>query len=151
MKQGRTALLAPTRIRKQAVFPVSFFLSDQRSRYSPLTFDPNFAMMGMRFPPVVGAVPMSPDEQFDLDEHGNINWKAAWLKEIGHLQQVTQEQEKAGADGEWYRMMLFRVRTALMPPPTLNPEMMQHMVAPHLQPPPGSELQQNGASGQPQQ
>ena len=110
-------------------------------------------MMGMRFPPtVIGPMPMAPDEQFDLDEHGNIDWKAAWEKEIMHLQQVTQEQEKSGADGEWYRMMLFRVRTALVPPPTINPEMMQHMVPPHMQPPPGTELQQQPApAAQPQQ
>ncbi|TFK27021.1 hypothetical protein FA15DRAFT_666756 [Coprinopsis marcescibilis] len=104
--------------------------------YPPgLPFDPNFPMMGMRFPPMPGPVPISPDESFEVDEHGNINWRMAWLKEIGHLQQVTQEQEKAGADQEWYRMMLFRVRTALMPPP-INPEMMHGMV-PQIQPPTG--------------
>ncbi|KAH6915435.1 hypothetical protein BKA70DRAFT_1258925 [Coprinopsis sp. MPI-PUGE-AT-0042] len=108
--------------------------------YSPLTFDPNFPMMGMRFPPVPGPVPISPDESFEVDEHGNINWRTAWLKEIGHLQQVTQEQEKAGADQEWYRMMLFRVRTALMPPP-INPEMM-HGIVPQIQPPNPGDLQQ---------
>ncbi|KAG2013964.1 hypothetical protein CC2G_010821 [Coprinopsis cinerea AmutBmut pab1-1] len=108
--------------------------------YSPLTFDPSFPMMGMRFPPVAGPVPISPDESFEVDEHGNINWRLAWLKEIGHLQQVTQEQEKAGADQEWYRMMLFRVRTALMPPP-INPEMMHGMV-PQIPPPNPADLQQ---------
>jgi forkhead box protein J2/3 len=100
-------------------------------------------MMGMRFP-VAGPMPIAPDESFDVDEHGNINWRLAWLKEIGHLQQVTQEQEKAGADQEWYRMMLFRIRAALMPPP-INPEVMHQMV-PHMQPPPGAELQQQPAA-----
>ncbi|KAJ3996022.1 hypothetical protein F5050DRAFT_1572337 [Lentinula boryana] len=95
-------------------------------RHLPLSyrFDPNFPMMGMRFP-VVSAMPMPPDESFEVDENGNVDWRMAWLKEIGHLQQVTAEQEKAGADPEWYRMMLVRVRTALMPP-IMNPEAM-HM------------------------
>ncbi|KAJ4472205.1 hypothetical protein J3R30DRAFT_3523883 [Lentinula aciculospora] len=96
----------------------------QFTPYPPPPFDPNFPMMGMRFP-VVNAMPMSPDESFDVDENGNVDWRLAWLKEIGHLQQVTAEQEKAGADPEWYRMMLVRVRTALMPP-MMNPEAM-HM------------------------
>ncbi|KAJ3734381.1 hypothetical protein DFJ43DRAFT_118918 [Lentinula guzmanii] len=116
----------------------------QFSPYPPPPFDPNFPMMGMRFP-VVSAMPMPPDESFEVDENGNVDWRMAWLKEIGHLQQVTAEQEKAGADPEWYRMMLVRVRTALMPP-IMNPEAM-HM-APIVQngtvdsPQPSSQSQQ---------
>ncbi|PFH52637.1 hypothetical protein AMATHDRAFT_56694 [Amanita thiersii Skay4041] len=108
----------------------------------PYSFDPNFHMIaGMRFPPPLpGPMPISPDENFELDEHGNVNWRLAWLKEIGHLQQITAEQEKAGVDQEWYRMMLFRVRSALMPPPPpppMNPEAVMHgMPPPHMQPPP---------------
>jgi forkhead box protein J2/3 len=82
-------------------------------------------------------MPISPDEGIELDEHGNVNWRVAWLKEIGHLQQVTAEQEKAGVDPEWYRMMLFRVRGALMPP--MNPEAVMHVPGgppPHGMPPP---------------
>ncbi|KAF5393768.1 hypothetical protein D9757_000263 [Collybiopsis confluens] len=95
----------------------------------PPPFDPNFPLMAsMRFPAMpVGALPMSPDETFDLDENGNVDWRLAWLKEIGHLQQVTAEQEKAGADPDWYRMMLIRVRTALMTP-MMNPEAL-HMAS----------------------
>lgn len=93
--------------------------------YPPPPFDPNF-MLGMP-PPVPGPMPILPDENMELDEHGNVNWYHAWVKEIGHLQAVTTEQEKAGADQEWYRMMLFRVRTALMPPPMLT-ELPPHMV-----------------------
>ncbi|KAK7470930.1 hypothetical protein VKT23_002346 [Stygiomarasmius scandens] len=98
----------------------------------PPPFDPNIAMLnGMRFPPaMMGPLPITPGEDFEMDEHGQVNWRAAWLKEIGHLQQVTTEQEKAGADQEWYRMMLYRVRTALMMP-IMNPadaSMIQHMV-----------------------
>ncbi|KAJ3743341.1 hypothetical protein DFH05DRAFT_1399810 [Lentinula detonsa] len=119
----------------------------QFSPYPPppcVSFDPNFPMMSMRFP-VVSAMPMPPDESFEVDENGNVDWRMAWLKEIGHLQQVTAEQEKAGADPEWYRMMLVRVRTALMPP-IMNPEAM-HM-APIVQngtvdsPQPSSQSQQ---------
>ncbi|KDR83414.1 hypothetical protein GALMADRAFT_23139, partial [Galerina marginata CBS 339.88] len=118
--------------------------------YPPMTFDPNFPLIpGMRYPPPpipgpIPPVPISPDEGFEMDEHGNVNWRLAWLKEIGHLQQLTQEQEKAGVDPEWYRMMLIRVRGALMPPPPMNPEMMHAMAPPHMQAPqpnPG-EMQQ---------
>lgn len=87
-------------------------------------------MAGMRFP-----VPMLPEEGLEIDENGNVNWHSAWMKEIGHLQQVTEQQEKAGADQEWYRMMLFKVRTALMPPP---PPMMPDgtmPIPPHMMPP----------------
>lgn len=97
------------------------------------SFDPNLAMMaGMRFP-----VPLMPEE-VDIDENGNVNWHQAWLKEIGHLQQVTAEQEKAGADQEWFKMMLVRVRTALMPmpPPMLGPDGAMLPVPPHMMPPP---------------
>ncbi|KAG7449410.1 uncharacterized protein BT62DRAFT_929379 [Guyanagaster necrorhizus] len=95
--------------------------------YPPPPFDPSF-MFGIP-PPVPGPMPILPDENMELDEHGNVNWYHAWVKEIGHLQAVTTEQEKAGADQEWYRMMLIRIRTALMPPPMLT-ELPPHMV-PH--------------------
>lgn len=91
------------------------------------------AAAGMRFPPPVPAMPIAIDEGVEVDEHGNINWRVAWLKEIGHLQQVTAEQEKAGVDPEWYRMMLFRVRGALMPPP-MTADGVIHM-PPHMAPP----------------
>jgi len=113
-----------------------------------MTFDPNFAMMpGMRYPPPIAGhmppVPISADEGLEVDEHGNVNWRLAWLKEIGHLQQITAEQEKANIDPEWYRMMLFRVRTALMPPEVI------HAMAPHMQPPqPNPEMQQGQQQGQ---
>ena len=115
-----------------------------------MAFDPNFAMMpGMRYPPppLPGPlpVPMAPDENLELDENGQVNWRLAWHKEIGHLQAITAEQEKAGADQEWYRMMLLRVRGALVPPPPMNPEMMHAMASQHMQPPPPpnpAEMQQ---------
>lgn len=121
------------------------------------SFDPNFHMMtGMRFPPPIpGPIPISPDENFELDEHGNVNWKLAWLKELGHLEQITAEQEKAGVDPEWYRMMLFRVRSALMPPPPpppMNPEAVMHGMAPppHMQPPQGNPGEQQPSQSQAQ-
>ncbi|KAG6833808.1 hypothetical protein H0H87_011742 [Tephrocybe sp. NHM501043] len=99
----------------------------------PHLFDPNFPMMGgMRFPPVP-PMPINMDEGLAVDENGQVDWRLAWLKEIGHLQQVTDEQEKAGVDPDWYRMMLFRVRGALMPPP-MNPELL-HGIPPHMPPP----------------
>jgi forkhead box protein J2/3 len=51
---------------------------------------------------------------------GQPNWRSLWLKELGHLQQLTQEQEKAGVEQEWYRIMIWRVRAALLPP--INPD-----------------------------
>jgi forkhead box protein J2/3 len=120
------------------------------------SFNPNFPMMAPdpRFPPPIpGVLPISPDEGFELDEHGNVNWRLAWLKELGHLQQITAEQEKAGVDPEWYRMMLFRVRSALMPPPPMNPEVMHGMPPPpHMQPPPPQDMaQQTQTQQQPAQ
>jgi forkhead box protein J2/3 len=88
-------------------------------------------------------IPMAPDESIELDENGQVNWRLAWLKEIGHLQQVTSEQEKNGADQEWYRMMLFRIRTALMPPgPLLNADGTIMQMPPHLVPPNGEQSPQ---------
>lgn len=102
-------------------------------------------------PPIPGVLPMAPDEGFELDEHGNVNWRLAWLKELGHLQQITAEQEKAGVDPEWYRMMLFRVRSALMPPP-MNPEVMHGMPPPpHMQPPPPNPVEMAQQAQAPQQ
>uniref|UniRef100_D8PKJ7 Fork-head domain-containing protein n=2 Tax=Schizophyllum commune (strain H4-8 / FGSC 9210) TaxID=578458 RepID=D8PKJ7_SCHCM len=113
-------------------------------------FDPNF-MMGMRFPPMGGPMPISPEEGLELDENGNVDWRAAWLKEIGHLQQVTAEQEKAGVDAEWYRMMLYRVRTALMPPVAVNPDgTVMHIPPPHLAPPPPAPAPPADGQQQPQ-
>ena len=97
---------------------------------------------GMRYPPPIPpGIPISPDEQFDMDENGNVNWRLAWHKEIGHLQALTAEQEKAGVDSEWYRVMLFRIRSAAMMPPPMNPEMM-HMTMPAPPQPPTGEIPQ---------
>lgn len=68
---------------------------------------------GMRF--VHPPQPMVPSPaDVEVDEHGNVDWRAAWHKELANLQQVTDEHEKAQVNPEWYRMMLFRVRTALL-------------------------------------
>lgn len=76
-----------------------------------------------------------------MDEHGNVNWRTAWLNELAKLQHITAEQDKLNAEPEWYREMLFRVRTAmlsnidangvLVPPhgpvvPVANPEEVTH-------------------------
>ncbi|KAH9977881.1 hypothetical protein BGW80DRAFT_1284660 [Lactifluus volemus] len=104
-------------------------------------FDPAaFPMMGpppgMRFP-----VPPPPNvsiEEFELDEHGNVDWHLAWVKELTALQQLTNDQEKAGVDLEWYRQMLFRVRAAFMM--TLPPD---HIGA--APPPPPMEQSADGS------
>lgn len=106
-------------------------------------FDPAFQMIppgSLRYPPPI----FSPGEQFELDEHGNVNWHAAWLKELQHLQHLTEEQQKNGADQEWYRMMLFRVRGAMMAPPMNPGEPVVHVPgAPsHAMPPNPAEVPQ---------
>ena len=83
---------------------------------SPYRFDPAFA-----FPPApMRPPPLFPDEQVDLDEHGQVNWASMWRKELSNLLQFTDQQEKQGADPEWFRNMLTRVRTAMLAPP-MNP------------------------------
>ncbi|PCH41143.1 hypothetical protein WOLCODRAFT_137215 [Wolfiporia cocos MD-104 SS10] len=82
-----------------------------------------------------------PDEQFEFDEHGNVNWQTAWLKELSQLQQLTEEQTKAGVNQEWYRMMLFRVRSAMLAPP-MNPGEPAVSMPPPPMPPPPNEVRQ---------
>lgn len=43
-----------------------------------------------------------------------MNWRTAWLNELAKLQHITAEQDKLQAEAEWYREMLFRVRTAML-------------------------------------
>ena len=114
------------------------------------SFDPSFTIIGggMRFPPPP-PMPMPLEEGVEVDEHGNINWRLAWLKELGHLQHLTAEQEKANVDSEWYRMMLFRVRTALMPPP-MNPDALMHGMPPHMAAPPANTADVQQQQQQPQ-
>ncbi|KAI0663324.1 hypothetical protein C8Q70DRAFT_907932 [Cubamyces menziesii] len=99
---------------RQPPFPPPYptMTSDPTFHRSPYSFDPTFAPV---MPPL-----FRPDEQFELDEHGQVDWRAQWRKELQQLQQLTDAQEKQGADMEWYRMMLFRVRSAMMAPP-MNP------------------------------
>ncbi|KAH0839700.1 hypothetical protein J3R83DRAFT_621 [Lanmaoa asiatica] len=107
----------------------------------PPAFDPNFPMLpppppGLRFPPH----PAMPIDNLEADENGNLSWRLTLMKELSNLQQLAVEQEKAGADEEWFRMMLLRIRGALLapayhdgmhPPPGMpphpapNPEMQQ--------------------------
>ncbi|KAI0677144.1 hypothetical protein C8Q78DRAFT_1001363 [Trametes maxima] len=105
---------------------------------SPYSFDP-------AYPPLMPPL-FRPDEQFEVDEHGQVNWHAQWRKELEQLQQLTEEQEKQGADQEWYRIMLFRVRSAMMAPPMNPGEPVPNMVVapppPHAIPgPPPGEVQ----------
>jgi forkhead box protein J2/3 len=56
------------------------------------------------------------DLEQETDEHGNPHWRAIWLNELARLQQVTSAQDSAGADQEWYKMMVLRVRAAFFAP-----------------------------------
>ncbi|KAI0921776.1 hypothetical protein AcW1_004342 [Taiwanofungus camphoratus] len=119
--------------------------SRQPAAYPPPypPFDPAFPMMPPPGYPVPALFP--PDEQFEADEHGNVNWHSAWLKELQQLQQLTEEQQKAGAGQEWYRMMLFRVRSAMLAPPMNPGEPAVHIGPPHGitgQPPNSGEVSQ---------
>src|SRR5689334_9796846 len=68
-------------------------------------------MLGMRYPPMPI---LGPDETLPTDEHGNVDWRLKWHKEISDLQQHTAEQDKANAAQEWYRVMFMRLRSGLM-------------------------------------
>ncbi|KIM67911.1 hypothetical protein SCLCIDRAFT_1210054 [Scleroderma citrinum Foug A] len=105
----------------------------------PPAFDPNFGMLP---PPPPGSFgPAVPIDNLEADENGNLSWRLTWIKELSSLQQITAEQEKAGADEEWYRMMLLRVRGALMAP--AYPEGM-HPPPPGMHPPPpNADMQQS--------
>ncbi|TFY72117.1 hypothetical protein EVG20_g915 [Dentipellis fragilis] len=81
----------------------------------PYPFDPAFPMMpqGIRFaPPPLPTLP----EDLEVDENGNVDWHLAWIKELQTLHNMTEEQEKGGMDQEWYRQMLFRVRSVMLLP-----------------------------------
>jgi len=67
----------------------------------------------------------------EVDEHGNVNWRTAWLNELAKLQHITAEQDKLQAEPEWYREMLFRVRTAMMATIDAN-GVLQVASAPHV-------------------
>ena len=54
------------------------------------------------------------DLHLEVDEHGNVHWRTAWHNELAKLQHMTAEQDKLQVTPEWYREMLFRVRTAMM-------------------------------------
>ena len=91
------------------------------SRPSPITdtswplprrFDPNFP----------GMIPFLRPDELEVDESGSINWHALWRKELAQLQQATDEQEKSGADQEWYRTMLLRVRMGMFAPLNMGPQ-----------------------------
>ncbi|KZW00242.1 hypothetical protein EXIGLDRAFT_797815 [Exidia glandulosa HHB12029] len=49
----------------------------------------------------------------EMDENGEYIWRNIWYNELIRLRIWTAEQEKHGVDQDWYRIILFRVRTAL--------------------------------------
>jgi forkhead box protein J2/3 len=100
-------------------------------------FDPNFQMLpppppGLRFPPV-------PIDDLEVDESGNILWRLSFMKELAHLQQISSDKDM-GED--WYRMMLLRMRGAVMAPPPAYHDGMHP--PPGMPPPPhpNPEMQQ---------
>ena len=92
----------------------------------------------MRFPP---PMPPLPDD-LQVDENGQIDWHDAWVKELQQLQAITADQENNGNDQEWYRMMLFKLRTAMYLPPLAPNDMIE--VPPDMGPPP-EETMSEGA------
>ncbi|OAX40647.1 hypothetical protein K503DRAFT_737068 [Rhizopogon vinicolor AM-OR11-026] len=101
----------------------------------PPTFDPNFQMMppppGLRFPPV-------PIDDLEVDESGNILWRLSFMKELAHLQQISSDKDM-GED--WYRMMLLRMRGAVMAPPPAYHDGMHPPPGMPPPPPPNPEMQ----------
>ncbi|KAH8118372.1 hypothetical protein DFH11DRAFT_1502712 [Phellopilus nigrolimitatus] len=77
----------------------------------PVVQNPQFV-----YTPMLAHRPNAPE----VDENGNVNWRTAWLNELTKLQAITAEQDKLQAEPEWYREMLFRVRTAMMAPIDMN-------------------------------
>ncbi|KAF8528815.1 hypothetical protein BU17DRAFT_73101 [Hysterangium stoloniferum] len=86
----------------------------------PMTFD---TPVDMPFPIVIVAafgsmLNVSSREghqlQPEMDENGNPDWRNVWHNELTKLRAYTEEQDKAGADPEWYRMMVARVRGGLV-------------------------------------
>lgn len=67
-------------------------------------------------------IPFLRPDELEVDESGSINWHALWRKELAQLQQATDEQEKSGADQEWYRTMLLRVRMGMFAPLNMGPQ-----------------------------
>jgi forkhead box protein J2/3 len=82
-------------------------------------FEPPFPPHLLPPPPGIPGIlpPFNVDEAFDMDEHGNLDWKSMWKKELNQLIQVTEEQEKTGVDQEWFRIMLWKLRAAFFTPP----------------------------------
>ena len=111
-------------------------------------FEPPFPPHLLPPPPGIPGIlpPFNADEAFDMDEHGNLDWKSMWKKELSQLIQVTEEQEKTGVDQEWFRIMLWKLRAAFFtppPPPAGHPghpphpgHPIHHAHTPVLQPPP---------------
>lgn len=99
-------------------------------------FDPSFQMMppppGLRFPPV-------PIDDLEVDEGGNILWRLSFMKELAHLQQISSDKDM-GED--WYRMMLLRMRGAVMAPPPAYHDGMHPPPGMPPPPPPNPEMQQ---------
>lgn len=80
-----------------------------------------------------------------MDEHGNIDWRMTWHKELADLQQHTAEQDKANANQEWYRIMFARLRSGLMMPYEPSMVAVPAPPAPHGMPHEQHEVPQDAA------
>ncbi|VDB90136.1 unnamed protein product [Peniophora sp. CBMAI 1063] len=86
-------------------------------------------------PPFMFMPPVPPVPDLPVDESGNVDWHAAWVRELDSLRAATGEAEKHGAGQDWYREMLLKVRTGMLmqivppagPPP---PEVQQDITQP---------------------
>ncbi|KAF9509501.1 hypothetical protein BS47DRAFT_1349173 [Hydnum rufescens UP504] len=74
------------------------------------------------FPMMTAAQPryiLDPNEDEhtpEFDEDGNPIWKTIWLNELVKLRRATYDQDTNGADPDWYRAMVERVRAAFLQP-----------------------------------
>jgi len=125
--------------------PMDHEEGSSRPPYPPYPpFDPSYPPHPLMPPP--GMMPPFPEDAFDVDEHGNIDWQSTWKKELGQLLHVTEQQEKAGADQEWYKIMLWRLKSAFLPP--MQPgDTVVHVPGP----PPPHPLPHHGHSQEPRQ
>lgn len=82
-------------------------------------------------PPFMLMPPVPPVPDLPIDAAGNVDWHAAWVRELESLRVATGQAEDHGAGQDWYREMLLKVRTGMLmqivppagpPPPDVQPE-----------------------------
>ncbi|KAH7108258.1 fork head domain-containing protein [Auriculariales sp. MPI-PUGE-AT-0066] len=80
------------------------------------------ASKAKRQPTAPSSSVQGPSDQFcvELDENGEFIWRNVWYNELIRLRQWTADQDKVGVGDDWYRVIFYRVRSALqhIVPPT---------------------------------